>query len=158
MESEELSIWDGFEREEKERESAITGKHRVVITSAEEGVTGQYSAKPGTPQLIIKMRPSGRSFDVAYRIQKNDKFNERVTKFFDAFPEIPFGEQNTLAWIGAEGGAMFAVDEKGYANIRYLLDPTETATLPPFEGNKPERVTFTSLEDEDADDGELPFL
>lgn len=156
MEREKLSIWDGFEREEKERESAITGKHRVVIVSAEEGVTGQFSAKPGTPQLIIKMRPSGRKFDVAYRIQKNDKFNEKVTRFFDAFPEIPFGEQNTMAWIGAEGGAMFAVDERGYAQIRYLLDPDETAKLPPYEGDKPERVTFTSL-DETEDDGDLPF-
>ena len=43
MESEQLSIWDGFSREEKERESAITGKHRVVIVEAEEAVTGPNS-------------------------------------------------------------------------------------------------------------------
>ena len=152
-----MSIWDGFDREEKERESAITGKHRVVIVEADESVTGPNSKNPGTPMVVIKLRPSGRKFTVTHRIVKNEYFNRNMTQFFDAFPEIPFGEQNYLAWVGAEGGAMFKEDERGYTQVQYLLSPEETAKLPQFEGEKPERVTFTSL-DEEEDDGELPFM
>ena len=157
MESEQLSIWDGFSREEKERESAITGKHRVVIVEAEEAVTGPNSKSPGTPMVVIKLRPSGRRFTVTHRIPKNEYFNRNMTQFFDAFPEIPFGEQNLLAWVGAEGAAMFKEDAQGYTQVNYFLSPERAADLPPFEGEKPERQTITSLDDEDDSD-ELPFM
>lgn len=152
-----MSIWDGFGREEKERESAVTGKHRVVIVDAEEAVTGPNSKNPGTPMVVIKLRPSGRHFTVTHRIVKNDYFNRNMTQFFDAFPEIPFGEQNMMLWIGAEGAAMFKEDANGYTQVQYFLSPERAADLPPFEGEKPERQTMTTLDDpEDTD--ELPFL
>ena len=157
MEREKLSIWDGFDREEKERESAVTGKHRVVIVEADEAVTGPNSKNPGTPMVVIKLRPSGRHFTVTHRIVKNDYFNRNMTQFFDAFPEIPFGEQNMLAWVGAEGAAMFKEGNNGYTEVSYFLSPERAADLPPFEGEKPERQTITSLDDEE-DDGELPFI
>ena len=157
MEREKLSIWDGFNREEKERESAVTGKHRVVIVEADESVTGPNSKSPGTPMVVIKLRPSGRRFTVTHRIVKNDYFNRNMTQFFDAFPEIPFGEQNMLLWVGAEGAAMFKEDANGYTQVQYFLSPERAANLPPFEGETPERVTLTTLDDPEDDD-ELPFV
>ena len=152
-----MSIWDGFGREEKERESAVTGKHRVVIVEADESVTGPNSKNPGTPMVVIKLRPSGRRFTVTHRIVKNDYFNRNMTQFFDAFPEIPFGEQNMLLWVGAEGAAMFKEDANGYTQVQYFLSPERAADLPLFEGEKPERQTVTSLDDTENDE-ELPFL
>ena len=151
-----MSNWDSFEREEKERESAVVGKHRVVIVDAEEGKTGANSKKPGTPMIIVKLRPSGRKFTVTYRVVKNEYFNRNMTQFFDAFPEIRFGDFSFLTWAGCEGAAMFKEDANGYTQISYFLSPERAADLPPFEGEKPERQTFTSLDDESDSDG-LPF-
>ena len=151
-----MSNWTDFKREENERESAVTGKHRVVITEATEGVTGQMSKTPGTPMIIVKVRPSGRQFSVTHRIVKNDYFNRNMTQFFDAFPEITFGDFNFLAWVGCEGAAMFRQDDRGYTNVAYFLSPERAADLPPFEGNKPERQSITTL-DENEDDADLPF-
>ena len=152
-----MSNWSDFQREEQERDSAVTGKHRVVITEATEGVTGAQSKNPGTPMIIVKVRPSGRHFSVTHRIVKNDYFNRNMTQFFDAFPEITFGDFNFLAWVGCEGAAMFKQDDRGYTQISYFLSPERAADLPQFEGEKPERQSITSLEDETEDDDEMPF-
>lgn len=151
-----MSNWD-YQREEKERESAVTGRHRVVITEAYEDVTGPNSKVPGTPQIIIKLRPSGRKFTVTHRIVKNDWFNRNMTQFFDSFPEIGEGNFNFLEWVGSEGAAMFKEDDRGYTVVSYFIDSVRAASLPPFEGEKPERQTVTSLKDEDDDDDEMPF-
>lgn len=152
-----MSNWDSYVREEKERESAVTGKHRVVIVEAFDGVTGANSKNPGTPMITVKVRPSGRHFTVSYRIVKNDYFNRNMTQFFDAFPEIAEGNFNFLEWVGCEGAAMFKEDDRGYTNLSYFLDPVRAADLPPFEGEKPERQTVTSLKDEDDLDDGCPF-
>lgn len=155
MES-KLSYWDSYQREEKERESAITGKHRVVIVDAGDTLTGPNSKTPGTPMIEIKLRPSGRHFTVTHRIVKNDYFNRNMTAFFDAFPEITDGDFNFLGWIGCEGAAMFREGKNGYTEVSYFISPERAADLPPFEGDKPERQTISSLDDAE-DDGELPF-
>lgn len=147
-----MSNWDDYQREEREAESKITGKARCVITAAEETV----SKSSGKPMIVITVRPSGCRFTVKNYLVKNEHFNRNATAFFDAFPEIPDGDFNFLAWVGAEGGAMFGEDERGYLKIRYWLSPEKLASLPPFEGEKPEKQTFTSL-DEEEDDGDLPF-
>lgn len=152
-----MSNWNDFKREEKERESAVTGKHRLVITDVIEGVTGESSKKPGTPMITVKLRPSGRRFTVTYRIVKNDYFNRNMTAFFDAFPEIPFGDFNFVGWIGAEGAAMLKEDDKGYTQVSYFLSPERAADLPPFEGDKPERQPVSVLVDDDDPDDDLPF-
>ena len=157
MERDKLSNWDGFQREENERESAITGKHRVVVTEVDEAVTGPNSKNPGTPMIVIKLRPSGRRFTVTHRVVKNDYFNRNMTQFFDAFPEITFGDFNFLSWVGAEGAAMFKEGANGYTELSYFLSPERAADLPPFEGDKPERQTITSLDDAEDDDSGLPF-
>ena len=150
-----MGNWDSYAREEKERESSVIGKCRVVITDAEEAVTGPNSKNPGTPMIVVKVRPSGRRFTVTYRIVKNDWFNRNMTQFFDAFPEIMDGDFNFLSWVGAEGAAMFKEDDRGYTQVAYFIDPVRAADLPPFDGDKPTRQTITKLDEED--DGELPF-
>ena len=152
-----MGNWDSYRREETERESAVTGKHRVVITDAGEAVTGPNSKKPGTPMIVVKLRPSGRKFSVTHRIVKGEYFNRQMTQFFDAFPEIRDGDFNFISWVGCEGAAFFKEDSNGYTQVSYFLSPERAADLPAFEGEKPERQTITSLSDpEDEDDG-LPF-
>lgn len=152
-----MSNWDSFQREENERESAVVGKHRVVVVEADESVTGPNSKNPGTPMIIIKLRPSGRRFTVTHRIVKGDWFNRNMTQFFDAFPEITFGDFNFLAWVGAEGAAMFKEDDRGYTQISYFLSPEKAKDLPAFEGEKPERQQITSLDEPEDDNDGLPF-
>lgn len=151
-----MGNWDSYKREEQEHESALTGKCRVVITSAEEAVTGPNSKNPGTPMIVIKVRPSGRKFTVTHRIVKGDWFNRNMTQFFDAFPEITDGDFNFMSWVGAEGAAFFKEDANGYTQVSYFLDPVRAADLPPFEGEKPQKQTITALDDAE-DDGDLPF-
>ncbi len=151
-----MGNWDSYQREEQERESAVVGKHRVVITEAGEAVTGPNSKNPGTPMIVIKLRPSGRHFTVTHRIVKNDYFNRNMTQFFDAFPEITEGDFNFIGWVGAEGAAMFKEDSNGYTQVSYFLSPERAADLPAFEGQKPERQSVTTL-DEPEDEDELPF-
>lgn len=152
-----MGNWDTYVREEKERESAVIGKCRVVITDASEAVTGAKSKNPGTPMIVVKLRPSGRHFTVTHRIVKNDYFNRNMTQFFDAFPDIMEGDFNFLGWIGAEGAAMFKEDDQGYTQISYFISPERASDLPPFEGEKPERQTITSLDDTDDPFDEMPF-
>ena len=151
-----MSNWSDFQREETERESAVTGKHRVVITEVTEGVTGQMSKNPGTPVIIIKVRPSGRKFSVTYRMVKNEYFNRNATQFFDAFPEIPFGSFSFMEWVGCEGIALFKQNERGYTEVARFLPPEKGDDLPPFEGDKPERQIVSTLDDEEMED-DLPF-
>lgn len=153
-----MGNWSDYKRETQERESAVTGKHRVVITEAGEAVTGPNSKNPGTPMIVVKLRPSGRKFSVTHRIAKNDYFNRNMTQFFDSFPEITEGDFNFIGWVGAEGAAMFKEDANGYTQVSYFLSPERAADLPPFEGEKPEKQAITSLDDPEEDDDELPFM
>jgi len=155
-----VGVWDSYQREETEKASAITGKHRVVIVEAFDDKTGPNSKAPGTPMIVVKVRPSGRHFSVTYRIVKNDWFNRNMTEFFDAFPEIKDGDFNFLSWVGAEGAAIFKEGNNGYTEIAKFISPERAASLPPFEGEKPERQSITTLTDEDdsSDDDDLPFM
>ena len=151
-----MSTWDDYQREEREESAKVTGRLRCVIVEADEAVTGPNSKTPGTPMIVIKLRPSGRRFTVTHRIVKNDYFNRNMTQFFDAFPEITFGDFNFLSWVGAEGAAFFDLDDRGYMKVKYFIDSVKASDLPAFEGEKPERQTITTLDDAE-DDGELPF-
>ena len=153
MEDEQLSAWEDYKREEREPESKITGKQRCVITAVEE-----KTSKSGNPMIEIKVRPSGCRFTVKSWLVHNDNFNRNATQFFDAFPEIGDGNFDFLTWVGCEGAAMFGEDENGYLKIRYWIDAVRAESLPPFEGDKPERQTVTKLVDvEPEDDPDLPF-
>ena len=153
MESEQLSNWDDFQREDREESAKVTGRLRCVIVEAEETT----SKASGLPMIVVSVRPSGTTFKVKTYLVKNDHFNRNATAFFDAFPEITFGDFNFLSWVGAEGAAMFKEGANGYTELAYFLSPERAADLPPFEGDKPERQTITSLDDAEDDDSDLPF-
>lgn len=151
-----MSVWDSYQRESNGRDnSALIGKRRCVIVGAEETVSSA-----GNPMIVIKVRPSGCNFSVTTWLVKNEKFNHNATQFFDAFPEIGDGNFNFIEWIGAEGAADFGEDEKGYLKVKWWIDAVRASSLPPFEGDKPERQTITSLTEEEPydDDDDLPFM
>ena len=154
MESELMADWSDYKREEQEQESRVTGKLRCVIVGVEE----TESKASHLPMIIVSIRPSGCRFSVKTYIVKNEYFNSNMTRFFDAFPEIGDGNFDFLTWVGAEGAALFDLDENGYLKIKRWVYPTQAASLPPFEGEKPERQEVTRITDaEDDDDGMLPF-
>mgnify|MGYP006992093039 CR=1 FL=1 len=148
-----MSNWDDFQREDREESAKVTGRLRCVIVEAEETT----SKASGLPMIVISVRPSGTTFKVKTYLVKNDHFNRNATAFFDAFPEITFGDFNFLSWIGAEGAAMFREGKNGYTEVSYFISPERVADLPPFEGEKPERQAITTLDDSEEDD-ELPFV
>ena len=148
-----MSNWDDFQREDREESAKVTGRLRCVIVEAEETT----SKASGLPMIVVSVRPSGTTFKVKTYLVKNDHFNRNATAFFDAFPEITFGDFNFLSWVGAEGAAMFKEGANGYTELSYFLSPERAADLPPFEGEKPERQTITSLDDAEDDDSGLPF-
>lgn len=153
MESEQLSNWDDFQREDREESAKVTGRLRCVIVEAEETT----SKASGLPMIVVSVRPSGTTFKVKTYLVKNDHFNRNATAFFDAFPEITFGDFNFLSWIGAEGAAFFDLDDRGYMKVKYFIDAVKATDLPAFEGEKPERQAITTLDDSEEDD-ELPFV
>ena len=149
-----MSTWDDYQREEREESAKVTGRLRCVIVDVEE----TESKTSGLPMIIVSVRPSGTVFKVKSYIVKNEHFNRNMTQFFDAFPEIGDGNFNFIEWIGCEGAAMFDLDDRGYMKVKYWIDAVRAEILPPFEGDKPEKQTVTTLTDaEDDDDGSLPF-
>ena len=148
-----MGNWDDYQREEREPAAKVSGKLRCVIVDAEEDV----SKSSGKPMIIVNLRPSGTNFKVKSYIVKNENFNRNMTVFFDSFPEIREGDFNFLSWVGAEGAANFGEDDQGYLKVKWFLTPAQAASLPPFEGDKPERQEITSLDDGDDEDG-LPFI
>jgi len=150
-----MSDW-GYTREVSTRTNK-TGIQRCVITGAEERI----SKSSGKPMVVVTVMPSGSRAKVNNYIVKNDRFNQNMTSFFDAFPTIADGNFNFLEWIGAEGAANFVEDENGYIKVKWFVDPERAKDLPPFEGEKPEQQTVTTLDGESYavvdNDGDLPF-
>ena len=149
-----MSVWEDYSREEREESAKVTGRLRCVITDVEE----TESKTSGLPMIVITVRPSGTVFKVKSYLVHNDKFNRNATQFFDAFPEIHDGDFNFLSWIGAEGAAEFGLDEKGYMKVKWWIDAVKANDLPPFEGEKPEKMEVTTLEDAEDDESDLPFM
>lgn len=149
-----MSAWDDYRREERTPENKVAGKLRCVIVDVEEGT----SKKSGLQMITIYVRPSGCKFKVKNWLVHNEKFNDNAAKFFDAFPEIEDGNFNFVEWIGAEGAANFVEDENGFLNIKSWVFPRQAESLPPFEGEKPPRMTVTKLEDPEDDESDLPWV
>ena len=148
-----MSAWDDYQREEREESAKVTGRLRCVIVDVEE----TESKTSGLPMIIVSVRPSGTVFKVKSYIVKNEHFNRNMTQFFDAFSEIPDGCFDFLTWIGCEGAAMFDLDDRGYMKVKYWIDAVRAESLPPYEGEKPEKQTVTTLTDDADPDDEMPF-
>lgn len=145
-----MGNWSNYQRVEREY-SPTTGKLRCVIVDVEETVS-----KKGNNMIVITVVPSGSKARVKYWLVDNDNFNRNATSFFDSFKEIEDGCFDFVTWIGAEGSAMFKENENGYPEVAYFISADRAANLPPFEGEKPERQTVSTIEEEPIDDG-LPF-
>lgn len=143
--------WD-YQRESNAVD-ALKGRYRCVIVDVEEAV----SKKSGLPMIVISVRPSGTKFKVKTYIPKNERFNRKMTQFFDAFPEIGDGNFNFIEWVGAEGAAEFGEGDDGYTKLKWFISASKADGLPPFEGEKPERQTITELSEEEEPD-DLPWI
>lgn len=148
-----MAEWN-YQRDETNNNASLVGKHRCVITAVEEAV----SKTSGKPMIVVTVRPSGCKFTVKSYIVNNENFNKNMTSLFDAFPDIGEGNFNFIEWVGCVGAAMFKEDDQGYLKIGYWISYDRASSLPPFEGDVPERQTVTTLEEEDDDDEELPFV
>ena len=150
-----MSSWDNYKYEER-KPALEPGNYRAVIIDVEE-----KKSKTGKDMIVIELRPSGASFSVRDYIVAGDYFNDKISRVFDAFPEIGNGNFNFLEWIGAMGAVKLKIDSEGYLKVHYYLTPEEAENLPEFEGNRPVRQTVTSIgepewEDASADD-DCPF-
>lgn len=144
-----MSNWD-FVRVETPR--IEVGDHRVVIVDAKETV----SRTSGNPMIVVTVSPNGSEMKLNSYFVKNEYFNRNMTQFFDAFPQIKFGDFNFLGWIGCVGAARLKEDEQGYLKVQYFIDAKRAEKLRPWQGKEPERQTVTEFDTvEDADD--LPF-
>lgn len=153
-----MSVWDDFQREDREGGSKVTGRLRCVIVDVEEAT----SKSSGLPMIVITVRPSGTTFKIKNWLVHNEHFNRNATDFFDAFPEIGVGNFNFIEWVGAMGAANFVEDDNGYLKVKYWISAEKAENLPPFEGERPERQTVTvipSIEEESADGSDdLPWI
>lgn len=148
-----MSFYDKYKHTEDTHNGGLSGDYRVVVVNAEEGVT----KSSGKGCFIITLRPSGASFTIRHYIVEGEYFNDKMSRFFDAFPSIGEGNFNPTSWIGAEGAARLGPDKNGYSEIKWFIDPKRAEKLPPFEGEKPEQQSVTTLEDLDDAEAEIPF-
>lgn len=144
--------WNYTVDESKGQVQALAGDYRVAIIGAEEGRTKTTNK----PMITITLQPSGSTIKIKYfAVQGTEFFNKNMTEFFDSFG-IERGNFNFPTWIGAMGGARLGADEQGYTKIKWFLKPIQTAKLPDWVGEKPERQTVTEIGAEDTDN-DLPF-
>lgn len=147
-----MADW-GYQREDRQTD-ALKGRYRCVIVDVDEAV----SKTSGLPMIVVSVRPSGTKFKVKTYIVKNDRFNRTMTQFFDAFPEIADGDFNFVSWVGCVGAAEFGEDENGFTKLKWFIPANKAESLPPFEGEKPERQTVTTLDDDVEEEEDLPWI
>ena len=78
-----------------------------------------------------------------------------MTQFFDSF-NVPFGDFNLAGWMGAIGAAKLVLDENEYLKVKSFVHKDKQGSLPPWEGQLPERQAVTTL-GAPVEDDDLPF-
>lgn len=142
-----MGHWNDYKYEEPQRLKA--GDYRVEIVSASEEVSNS-----GNPMIVVQLRPNNSRTVIRDYFVKGEFFNQKISRFFDAFPEIEKGNFEFITWTGAIGAARFREDGE-YLKVHYYIDPERAAALPEWIGPKPERTTVMDFEE--LDDAELPF-
>lgn len=140
--------WDNYKRTEST--PFQEGIYRVVITETEEKLS-----KAGDKMLVITLRPSGSKRTIKYFLVDGEYFDRNLTSIYDSF-DIPEGNMDFISWIGAMGAAKIVINDAGYPKIRWFINKKKAESLPPFEGEKPQRQEVTKLE-EVGEEEELPF-
>lgn len=146
-----MSSWSNWKREERTRMEP--GDYRVEIVDVEE-----RESRAGNPMLVVSVRPNGSKITIKHYIVQNEYFNRNMTEFFDSF-NIADGDFNFITWKGAVGAARLKEDENGYLRVGWFIHQNRAESLPPWQGQMPERVTLTELADsfEEIDDDDVPF-
>lgn len=111
------------------------GKHRIRIHDAQKAV-----AKTGKDMLSLTFDVSGYNNKIFHNIvflpDRPEITNRNLTRFFDAFKDIPEGEFDTAKWIGKVGAAEVKHEEYNgnkKAAIRYFISADRQDTLPPWK-------------------------
>ena len=105
--------------------------------------------------IVVQLRPNNSRTVIRDYFVKGEFFNQKISRFFDAFPELGKGNFEFITWTGAVGAARLRQDGE-YLKVHYYIDPERAEALPEWIGPRPERTTVTDFEELD-DDSELPF-
>ncbi len=141
------------------------GMYWVEVLEAAEGLTKEKQI----PKITVVVRPNTVNMRVFETIVQGDKFNWRMSLFFDCF-NIERGNFDFATWSGAIGLVELKEDGNFMRIGRYIpYDEAVKGDLH-WEGPKPERQTITSIPSADSypanddrrqaaadDDDELPF-
>lgn len=125
------------------------GDYRVEVVLAEKTVSSK-----GKEMIVVGLKPNGYDITVKDYIVEGDYFNNNMSRFFDAFPQIETGDFNFITWVGCVGACKFKKDAEGYLRVAKYLTPEQAKKLPEWSGKIPERQTVTTLEDNEDD---IPF-
>ena len=141
------------------------GKYWVEVLEASEGLTKEKQI----PKITFIVRPNTNGMRIYETVVQGDKFNWRMSLFFDCF-NIERGNFDFATWVGAIGLVELKEDGQYMRIARYI--PYEEAVKDElqWEGPRPERQTVTNIPcandyspDDDRsqaaadDDDELPF-
>lgn len=148
-----MAFYDSYKHTEDTHVGGVSGDYRTVIKAAE-----LTTSKTGKNMFKIEFIPSGQSFTVKHYIVEGEYFNDKISRFFDAFPSIGDGNFDCTSWIGAEGAAHFGPDKNGYTEIKWFIAANKAEKLPQFEGDKPVKQEVSELQDVSSDDiADIPF-
>lgn len=140
--------WNNYKRTEST--SLEPGDYRVVIIDTEEKLS-----QAGNKMLVITLKPSGSNIKLKYYLVDGEWFDRNLTSIYDSF-DIPEGNMEFVSWIGAMGAAKLVRDDNDYLKVKYFIKKNNAESLPPFEGDKPERQQVTKFEEVGSED-DLPF-
>lgn len=140
--------WNDYRYEEPTR--VEPGDYRVEVIKAEE-----QKSRNGNRMIVVTLRPNGTSLLIRDYFVDGEYFDGKVSRFFDAFPEIGQGNFNLVTWGGAVGAVRLREDGE-YLRVHYYLTPKKAEALPEWVGNKPQRMTVTDFETM-TDKSDLPF-
>lgn len=157
---------DNFEYTTKRAPAQNPGVYRCMILLAEKAVSSK-----GNNMITVYFRPSETALSIRTFFVDNEYFDQDISQFMDAFPEIKditTGKLEPERWRGAVGCIRLKVNTNGYlecANQRYLIPATseEAQDLPPFiwkarSDEAPEKPVFgaASVPVRSAELNELP--
>ena len=162
--------WSNYTYKKPEHIERKPGDYRCIILNAESSI----SKTSGKQMLVITLRPSGTTANVKAYIVDNDYFDDNFSQFLDAFPDIKGNSamanpDSCFQWRGAEGAIKLKVNDNGYFEPdRYPwieAGSKKEETLPDFvwkaRDDEPQEIPtmqeFTELDDNDDEDGEIPF-
>jgi len=156
--------WNDYAYKENTHVDMEAGIYRCLIMEAKQAV----SKTSGKNMLAITLRPSGTSMNVTAYIVDNDYFDDNLSRFLDAFPQLRenFSINTCFSWTGALGAARLVPDEKGYlATAKYPWIPEKKQEgLPPFEwkpriGESDEFPVYQGITElpQTDDENDLPF-